>query len=600
MGGWPASSRLASSLWVVLLRAFLTQFFASESVNEETHRRQTVAWVLAFLVVPGLFLVVRMLPAYRLTLLRAQTFGMPELVDQLLIAIGSVFVVFSMVTTGFIAAFTWEALAFDRRDAMVLGPLPVRAATVISAKIAALGLFFLGASSVVNLISAAPFALIAADRRGGSGVLGGLTAHLSATIGSGLFVFSVVVLARAVVGLAGHQIAAAVGSVVQFAFVSLLLCVVFLVPAVSPARFQLIDAADMRWVPPAWYVGLYERELRLVSPHFEPLAEAALPATIVAALLAVAVCVASYRRQLRLALVPAGFAGVMGHASVSRWIARRLVRTGAGASIADFVLLTLARNGATRGPLAMNAAVGVAVVAAAFSRHGLDVTALTRPRTLVLWVPLVLTYWVVIGLRAAFFLPSELPASWTFPANGGEPSVAFWSGTRAAMLAFVLPRMLCVTALLTPLVGWRVAAWHALLASALLALLIQIVMLTVAHVPFTREYRVGHARLRSLWPLYLIGLFAFAYWPVQLELRLLDSARAMVILVACIGVAAGALEALGRSRARRWSLQAPDDDEDAAIVLFGSAGSGAPSVSARLLKDGTAPASTTATRHRPR
>ena len=572
MASWPAASWLASSPFIVLVRAFLTQFLASESVSAETHRRQTLAWVLAFLVVPGLFLAVRVLPAYRFAVLRAEAFGTPEIVDQLLVAMGSVFVVFSMGTTGFIAAFTWDALAFDRRDAMVVAPLPVRGATVIAAKIAALGLFFAGATCVVNVMSAAPFALVAADRPGGHGVAGDLAAHLSATIGSGLFVFSAVVLTRALVGLAGHQIAAAVGSFVQFAFVSALLCAALLLPAVSPARFQVIDPAHMLWVPPAWYVGLYERQLRLSTPLFEPLSDMAVPATLIAVVAALAVSIAAYRRQIRLALVPAGSSGVMGQARVSRWIARRVVWNRTARSIADFVLLTLARNGAIRAPIAMNAAIGITIIAVAFSRYGTDLASLARPRTLVLWVPLVLTYWVVIGLRAAFFVPSELPASWTFRAHGTEPSPAYWSGTRAAMLAFTLPRMLAVAALLIPLTGWRAAAWHAMLACVLLALLVQIVMLTVAHVPFTREYRAGHAKLRSRWPLYLLGMFAFAYWPVQLELRLLERPWGMAVLVASLVAVVAVLEPLGRSRALRWSLEPPDDDEDAAIVLFGSDG----------------------------
>ena len=63
--------------------------------------------------------------------------------------------------------------------------------------------------------------------------------------------------------------------------------------------------------------------------------------------------------------------------------------------------------------IAMNAAVGVAIVLAAVVWVP-DLVALARPRMAVLWTPLVLAFWMTVGLRAAFFVPSELPASWTF------------------------------------------------------------------------------------------------------------------------------------------------------------------------------------------
>jgi len=55
---------------------------------------------------------------------------------------------------GVIAAFTWDALGFDRRDAMVLGPLPVGGATIISAKLTALAALLLSGAALVNAMTA--------------------------------------------------------------------------------------------------------------------------------------------------------------------------------------------------------------------------------------------------------------------------------------------------------------------------------------------------------------------------------------------------------------------------------------------------------------
>ena len=45
--------------------------------------------------------------------------------------------------------------------------------------------------------------------------------------------------------------------------------------------------------------------------------------------------------------------------------------------------------------------------AAALSRAGGSFESLTTPRTIVLWAPLLVAYWMTIGVRASFFVPSE-------------------------------------------------------------------------------------------------------------------------------------------------------------------------------------------------
>ncbi len=62
---------------------------------------------------------------------------------------------------------------------------------------------------------------------------------------------------------------------------------------------------------------------------------------------------------------------------------------------------------------------------------------------------------------------------------------------------------------------------HAWISCAALGVLVEALALTVRHVPFTRPYPPGHARIKTRWPLYLIGMYAVAYLPVRLELRLL-------------------------------------------------------------------------------
>lgn len=555
------TTRLRRSPFAALWRAFFAQFFTSESVTSDILLHQTIIWVLAFLITPGLFLCLYVLPPYRIAVLLHAT----ARIEAFLVLFASVFSTYSIVTIGFITVFVWDALTFDRRDAMVFGPLPLRPATIIAAKVAALGAFVVGAAISVNVVTAVPFALVTADREGGGGFLGHLVAHLTATTGAAIFVFGAIVMIRGMVGLlAGARLAARLGAVLQFFFISMLLCGLMLVPAVTPARWRLPDPVAQAWLPPAWFLGLFERLLGSARPEFAPLAERALAATAIAVIGAVVVSIMGFRRQMQLALAPSASTGRFGSARVSRTLAGWITgRNAVAKATADFILLTIARNRAQQAPILLNAAVGVAVVAAALSRYTQGLASWTYPRTAILWIPLVLAYWTIIGLRASFFVPSELPAAWTFHANAPHPARAYWSAVRASMIGLVLPPILVGTGvLLVPLLGWQLAAWHVLVVCTITILLVEVVTLTINHVPFTRPYQPGHAKLKTRWPIYALGMFAVAYWPTRLELRLYGNPIMLVWMVASLGAVIVVLEIVGRHTSSKWVVQPSEEWSD--------------------------------------
>ena len=114
-------------------------------------------------------------------------------------------------------------------------------------------------------------------------------------------------------------------------------------------------------------------------------------------------------------------------------------------------------------PIAIAAALGVAIISVALVTREGGLAELQTPRTVVLWIPIVVGYWIVVGLRASFVLPTELKAAWAFRVHSRLPSASYWSGVRAAMIAFAIGPALLVDALVVlPLLGWRVAAIHAL------------------------------------------------------------------------------------------------------------------------------------------
>jgi hypothetical protein len=106
----------------------------------------------------------------------------------------------------------------------------------------------------------------------------------------------------------------------------------------------------------------------------------------------------------------------------------------------------------------------------------------------------------------------------------------YWTGTRAAMQAFLVPPTLLLTVAVTaPLLGVRVAMWHAAFVTLMLMALIELAALTIDALPFTHPYRPGHAKLKSRWPVYVLGILGFAYWPVRAELSALGGGEASLL-----------------------------------------------------------------------
>jgi hypothetical protein len=198
------------------------------------------------------------------------------------------------------------------------------------------------------------------------------------------------------------------------------------------------------------------------------------------------------------------------------------------------------------------------LVFAGLSKNVQTLETLMVPRAAVLWIPLVMSYALTIGLRASFLLPSEVGAAWSFRAHGTGDGVTQWVAVRAALAGFVIPRTLMWAALLVPLIGWAVALWHALFVCAIAAFLIQVTALTIRDTPFTQD-RPEQASLSTRWAAHVGGLLLFAYWPVRLERWLLGEPRNLLIGIVCVVVGIAVLERVGRQKAPVGSPQEPDD-----------------------------------------
>ena len=549
----------------ILWRVFLEQFAANESATSDIQTRRAIIGVITFLVIPGLFLMMRTMSGYELMVKVARARGTPEIVEGFLAQMAVLFVSYSMISTGLLTVFIWDTLVFDKRDAMVLGPLPLRGRTVVGAKLAALATFLLGTALAVNVVSGVSFGFVTGGVDGR--IPQHLAGHLSGTIGGAIFIFCTLVVVRGLlVLLVSAHVAESVGSVLQFLFLSGVLC------------FMMVPTATGQVIPPiSWFAALFEQIRGARQPTIAPLAQVAMIVLPLSIAGAVAVTFAGYWKQMRAALAPS--ARVVGTARIRRRLATWLVGGDRVArATSDFVLTTLARSRVQQAPIAIAAALGVAIISIALATREGGFAELRTPRTAVLWIPIVIGYWVIVGLRASFVVPTELKAAWAFRVHSALPTASFWSGVRAAMFAFAIGPALFVNALVVgPLLGWRIAAIHALVVTLAIAITADFASLLVRSVPFTRAYPPGHAKLKTRWQFYLLGMWAIAYLPVQWEMPRLNDPSGLAALLG-MGIAVlVALEIAGRYRAQTWTLPPePDfDDSDPDSLTYLNLGPGA-------------------------
>ena len=144
----------------------------------------------------------------------------------------------TMTVAGLVALLNWDAAFPDKRDILILGPLPVRTSTLFLAKVTALlaapGLAAIALNTFVGFLWPLFF------RSSGAGFLGGLRAWpaywITILLASAFSVFTILALQGLAANLLPRQFFLRLSAWLQAAVMSLLVSVYFLEPSLeSPA-----------------------------------------------------------------------------------------------------------------------------------------------------------------------------------------------------------------------------------------------------------------------------------------------------------------------------------------------------------------------------
>ena len=556
---------------LLLARTFFGRFFESDLMPPGLPQAQLVIWSLAALATPGLLVPIKFATAM------ARIENDPESLARALMVFRLLFITLSMTGIGLVALVTWDGMFPDRRDARILGSLPVPPAVLIGGRLLALGalcgIFLAG----INAIPSLGYGSMMPIFGGAANPVVGVIAHFVSTSLAGLFVFATLVFAQGVMlNLGGRRAADRLSVLLQVLFVATLLQMIFFMPRVGTLIAPDLNSGWMRAVPSVWFLGLYEVIGGRPAEGAPRLALIAVTAVVSMVAGAMLLFVATHSRLTRRALESVEIERRGGRARVLHSAMTRLVcRSPAAQAAFEFTLRTLTRSRSHRLMVSIYVGVALALVASAIVplalRRGLE--GFMQPNVELLAAPLVLSFLTLVGIRVALAIPVEPRASWAIRIAEPEDRFRTMAGARLALLvAGVAPSAIFAFVSGAVLWGPRAALVHALTCTAMGILLVDILLVRLPKLPFTCTYLPGKAKAGKLWPLYLTAFGTYAFTTARFELDVLRGRlppKALVILALFIATAVALMWAQRRRFLQGLSgLRFEEEDPDTLFAGF--------------------------------
>lgn len=156
---------------------------------------------------------------------------------------------------------------------------------------------------------------------------------------------------------------------------------------------------------------------------------------------------------------------------------------------------------------------------------------------LLLSFPLIMSFFILVGLRFAFSVPADLNANWIFKIIGKQKLEMSYGGIQTFMfLAANIPALLVFAPCYIIILDVRLVVMHILFASVLSLILIKLLLLRCEKLPFACSYIPGKANIKALWLPYLLSFMAYSFGTTAVELWMLQGIIAYIAFVVIAGV----------------------------------------------------------------
>jgi hypothetical protein len=438
------------------------------------------------------------------------------------------FIVLSMVVTGAAAVWRWDALFLDRRDFSNLVPLPISLRRIFLGNFAAILLLAAALTLDVNASSFLLFPVAVVGSQGSLAVFLRFAAGHAATVvlASALSFFAVFAVIGLLMAILPHALFRRVS--IYFRFLIALFFLALLATSLAVPSFlgqvARLNKFAVNLLPPVWFLGLGQTFWgNGANPFFASLTHTAL----LAIGFSIAIAFLSYALAFRRSFTRIPETAEIGPLPRSQFhllpislMDRTLLRDPQQRACFHFITRTLFRSEAHLQVAAAFVAMGLVVsaqtLASAF--HGGATAAPRYPSEDLLCIPFILSFCIIVGIRLAFEIPSDLRANWVFALWINQNALESRAIARKALLTFsLLPLVPICFASSVLSWGFGVAFLHTTVFAACSIAFIELLLLRFRKIPFTCSYPPFQSHSALVFVAYLFGFLIFTSYIPELE-----------------------------------------------------------------------------------
>ena len=515
-------ARVANNNERALARVFFGRLFENDMFSSSSAASSSLIFLLALVATPGVMFSGAQIFSWAHLRAIGIRLDDPMIVDSALLRSQAFHIDFVMAIAGIVTMMVWSSLTPDRRDALVLGALPITAREQAHGRLLALLKFFGMFIVAVSVPTAIAYNFVSVGAENVAQFPGRVMGHVvAATLAGGFVFFLLLTIQLALAALFGPRAIRFITLPLQLA--SLLGMIAALSTSAAIVQPILVNGAAagplVMWNPAAWFAGVYRWAYGDHREIFTLLAMRGFAAGIAIIASALILYPLAYERCLRNVITSEGrTTGAMqrGWATLAARLLRPLLRGPLQRGLAAFMLATLGRSQSHRFLIGIYAGVAF-LLALPIAGRLLEMPTTDRLRYAWFAVPLGFTFWLVCGVRVALMMPVEPVANWIFKLTEPVDKRRVLT-TVVTVMAFVtcIPIAALTSGTLVLLGEETLAATVCLIVVLAGLCLIEMLTLTMKTVPFTCTYLPGQLRLRLFWPLYfvlwLVGVYRLTDW----------------------------------------------------------------------------------------
>jgi hypothetical protein len=504
-----------------LINHFFDRFFDKDSLSAEADERANVVQIVAILALPGAILSLSMIADH--ATIRSE-------LTRMWLRSGDryVFVCYAMVVMGFVMTFKWDSVFPDRRDYLVLTPLPISLREFFAAKVISLCGFLLLFVVAINAFSCVlvPYVYVVRNNAWRF-FLPAFFAHAVAVLSASLFTALLFAALQGVlINLMNPSTFRRLSPWIQMVAMMGLVTILLIIPGIS-ANVRLLaesNAHVLDYVPVFWFLGIYE----VLNPEGTLITQShiwagtAFKATFALALVFALTYLISYRRYSKKILegVESDRFGQPWYQRVcTRILCAILLRHPLQRASYYFIGKVFGRSPKHRLFIAMYSGIGLALTLSSLFVLRRDSNfILSISRSGLVDAPLMLSFFIVSGLRATFNIPYELDANWMFRINSSKGATEYLKATRRwVLLRGIIPLYVVLAPLEFLFLKPGEAVFQLAFGLAISLLLIEGFFFQFNKVPFTCSYLPAKSHLAFLGGAYLYGFTIYTYTMESLE-----------------------------------------------------------------------------------